>query len=504
MRELALVGFVAIFFGLGSYQIVGEVRFFNGANLALGIAALVAAATLAMRRARGVQEPALRGPLLESALTILAVLWGAVLFLQFVRLLDVRFDWTFEGRYETSLAMIKVLDALEAPALATLYTASGDPRLRPSRMLLDEFARHGQLEVRSRILEQFPDDEDRYGIGSSNSVVIEYGGDWRLVERPSEGTLYEAISQLSSSQERVLYVTVGAGEGDLEDGGDLGYSGFRAALETEGYELRPLPTAAIAQVPPDADGLIVMSPERRLTENALAAISDYLKEGGRLMVFIDPGSDSGIEDLLADYGLTSPDAIVIDPASGPIDGDAAGLDPVVFNYSDHPVSRGLGRNRQTFFRRARAFALHKPEPEDRLRVAVHASGDSWLYSDPGELDGHATPRRPENAVLDYHALVATGQYERNGRQARIVAFGDSDLASNRYLRTLYNLDLVMNAVHWAVEREADITIRPKATRVIQFPVPIQNSLSALYGVGLVVPELLLLSGGLIWLRRRAA
>ena len=35
MRELALVGFVAIAFGLGSYQIVGEVRFFNGA-LSLG------------------------------------------------------------------------------------------------------------------------------------------------------------------------------------------------------------------------------------------------------------------------------------------------------------------------------------------------------------------------------------------------------------------------------------------------------------------------------------
>ena len=62
----------------------------------------------------------------------------------------------------------------------------------------------------------------------------------------------------------------------------------------------------------------------------------------------------------------------------------------------------------------------------------------------------------------------------------------------------------MNAVHWSAEREAAITLRPKATRVVQFPVPIQNSLTALYGVGLVVPEVLLLLGGLIWLRRRAA
>jgi hypothetical protein len=504
MRELALVGFVALAFGLGSYQIVGEVGVFNGANLALGIGALLAAGVLALGRAGRVQEPALRAPLIESALTIVAVFWGAILLLQFLNLLDLRFDWTFEGRYETSPAMLGALDSLETPALATLYTVSGDPRLRPTRMLLEEFGRHAQLEVRSRALEQFPEDEDRFGIGSSNSVVIEYGGDWRLVERPSEGTLYEAISQLTRSRERILYVTVGAGEGDLEKSDDLGYTGFRAALETEGYELRPLPTAAISEVPRDADGLIVISPERRLTDEALKAISNYLEDGGRLVAFTDPGRESGIEDLLAEYGLASADAIVIDPASGPIDGDAPGLNPLVFNYSEHPVTQGLSRNRQTFFRRARAFQLYKPEPEDRLKAVVHASGESWLHSDLDGLQAFETPERPADAIVDYHALVATGVYDRDGQETRIVAFGDSDVASNRYLRALYNLDLVTNAVHWALEREADITIRPKATRIIQFPVPIQNSLSALYGIGLVVPELLLLCGGLIWLRRRAA
>ena len=64
-------------------------------------------------------------------------------------------------------------------------------------------------------------------------MVVEYGGDWRLVERPSEGSLYEALSQLSTDRQGVLYVSVGTGEGDLERSDDLGFSGFRAALETE-------------------------------------------------------------------------------------------------------------------------------------------------------------------------------------------------------------------------------------------------------------------------------
>ena len=62
----------------------------------------------------------------------------------------------------------------------------------------------------------------------------------------------------------------------------------------------------------------------------------------------------------------------------------------------------------------------------------------------------------------------------------------------------------MNTLHWVVERENDITLRPKIGSTIQFPVPIQNSLRAFYGVGVLIPELLLLAGGLVWLRRRDA
>ena len=60
----------------------------------------------------------------------------------------------------------------------------------------------------------------------------------------------------------------------------------------------------------------------------------------------------------------------------------------------------------------------------------------------------------------------------------------------------------MNAIHWIVERESAITLRPKGARLVQFPVPIQSSLTALYGVGLLIPELLILAAGLAWLRRR--
>ena len=53
-------------------------------------------------------------------------------------------------------------------------------------------------------------------------------------------------------------------------------------------------------------------------------------------------------------------------------------------------------------------------------------------------------------------------------------------------------------------READITIRPKAGQLLQFPIPVKRSLNALYGVGLLVPELIIMTGAWIYIRRRSS
>jgi hypothetical protein len=507
MRPFGTLGLVAAAFGLASYQVLEEWNAFNVANLAAGGAAMAAGAWGALRRLRARTTPVDRDIAIDAVLSAVAVVWGAVLVQLLVSVWGPRFDWTFERRYELAPATLEVLAELSArgPVELTLYFSAGDPRRRATRMLLEQMARGHDVAVDERDLETSPEEEDTYGIGSSNSVVVAQGGRWELVERPSEGALYEALARLRDPKSEILYVSAGTGEGDMTRSGDADFSGLRAALETEGYRVRPLPTALVDEVPEDADALLVIAPQRRLAENALAAIRRWLDErGGRLIAMLEPGSESGIEEILADYGLHSPDEVVIDPASGAIEGDAAGLNPIANAYADHPVSRGLDANRMTFFRHARSFVLRKSRPEDHVGAAVYTSGDAWLHPDTSTLNRERTPERTPDRAGDYRALVVAGSYERGGRQARIVAFGDSTFASNRYLRALYNLDLAMNAVHWALEREPAITLRPKTGGLLQFPVPIQNALNALYGIGLLVPELLVLTGAWVWLRRRGA
>ncbi len=512
MRGLGILGLVATAFGVASHQVLAEWNVYNTVNVAVGgvlLAIAIVAGTMRLMRRTTAPDA---GPTLDALLMAVSVAWGAVLVELALAYWGVRFDWTFEQRFLLAPATRTVISELadEGPVDLTLYVAQGDPRQRGTRLLLEQIARAAgrgkPVTTGVRDLDASPEEEDHYGIGSSNSVVILHGGNWELVERPTEGALYEALEKLlHPANRKLLYVAAGAGEGDFERSDDAGFSGLRAALETEGYALRPWPTAVAPDVPADADGVLVIAPERRLTAEALAGLRRYLDaRGGRLVAFLEPGRTTGVEEILAEFGLTSPDAIVIDPDSGPAEGDAPGLNPLAHGYAQHPVTRGLDHNRMTFFRHARSFTLHKPRPDDRLTAIVFSSGDAWLDRDTSHLNRKRTPERPPDAQIEYWPLVVAGQYERDGQQVRIVAFGDATFATNRYLRTLFNLDLTLNAVHWALEREPAITLRPKLGHLLQFPVPIQRSLDALYGVGLLVPELLVMAGAWVWIRRRGA
>jgi hypothetical protein len=503
-HELALVGLVAVVFGLGSYYATGAFALFNAANLAIGAAALLAALASGARGLGSAGGPLGRRLLARGALRVAAALGVAVGLERAAARAEVRFDWTFERRYELSPATRKALHELQGPLEALLFYDPLDPRRRQTRLLLESLEREGDVRVRELAIDAAEDEVDRYEVPGSNSVVLVVGDRFETVDRPTEGALYEALYRLRARRGGTLVFLTGEGEGDLARTDPVGYSGLAAALETEGYALRSVVSAALDEVPEEAAAVFVVTPRRRLLPGALGALRRYLLRGGRLVALLEPGVDSGVEDLLAEFGMRSPDALVVDPASAPLDEAGRGVSPLIHNYETHPATRGLDPSRMAVFHGARAFELRKPQPEDAVQRTALSSPRAWLSPDLSLLESRAAPPVPDGARQGYQALAAAGRYRRERGETRIAVFGDGDFASNRYLRALYNLDLLLNAVHWTTEQEPEITLRPKLRTPLNFPIPLQNTLRALYGVGLAVPELMLLAGGLVWLRRRSA
>lgn len=505
MREVSLAGLVAVVFGLGSFYATGELGTFSIVNLGAGSLLLLAAAISRARHLRVAGGPHSRAVIARGLLGIAAATVLGVAIERAAAWSEIRFDWTFEQRFELADATRQALADLSEGLSATLFHDPLDPRVRRTRLLLQTLAEVGHLEVHERVLQEAPEDADRFGVGSSNTIVFELGERFETVDRPTEGAIYEALYRLRRLGSRNLVLLRGEGEGDPNRSDDLGFSGLAAALATEGYRLRSVVTAALEEVPANTDAVIAIAPRRRLTPGAVSALRRYLAQGGSLVALLEPGEVSGLEGLLAEFGISASDVVVVDPASAPMETSrAAGTDIVAHNYEVHPATQGLDRNRMTYFPGARAFTLRKMRSEDELKRIVLSSPRSWSSEDLSLLDASARRPSAEGARLDYQTLVAAGRFPREDGEVRIVVFGDADFASNRYLRALYNLDLVLNAVHWVTQREADITLRPKIRETIHFPLPLTDSVRALYGVGLLLPELLLIAGGIVWLRRRTA
>ena len=508
MRVAALFGLIALVFAASSYYASSHFGVFGWVNLAGGLVGL-GAATLAWLRDAHLGTGAARRRLAPKLGWVLASVIAAIALERLADRSGLRFDATADARYTLAPATRAALAALPGPLTATLYVDEGDNRARSTRMLLQTLATAGDVEVRERKIEESSEDVERFEIASSNTVVLGLGERDEVVTRPSEGSLYEGLRRLAGERGHVVYVARGEGEGDVQRTDASGFSGLAAALQTEGFVVRDFVTAARDAVPDDASVLLVIGPQRPMRAESLAGIDAWLARGGRLVAMLDPGYETGLEVLLARYGFELPDAVVIDPAAGPIEGDPPGVNPIAFQYATHPITQGLDATRMVFFRKARpVLPRHKPEPDDDLRGVVYASRRSWLASNVDAVQRGAAPERPATVEEDSWPLLAVGRYPRRHdgaapTETRIAVIGDSDLASNRSLRALYNLDLVVNTIHWAAHRESEITLRPKLLTPDQYPLTPQQSLDMLYGVGLLVPELCLAAAAWTWARRRS-
>src|SRR5262249_27144383 len=119
----------------------------------------------------------------------------------------------------------------------------------------------------------------------------------------------------------------------------------------------------------------------------------------------------------------------------------------------NPVTRNLSNRTMLLFPRARPVELgRKPAPDDKLDRGAFASKRAWVSPNLALAVAGRETEPPPDAGGSEIPVLATGRYPRgdgdDANEARIVAIGDRDFASNRLLEALYNRDLFMNAIRW--------------------------------------------------------
>jgi ABC-type uncharacterized transport system involved in gliding motility auxiliary subunit len=425
-----------------------------------------------------------------------------------------RFDVTAGNLHTLSPQSIQILDQiLEAPdqQIEIIGVYPGGQGQEDFERWLDEYRAYADRAGRSdgggrpdrisyRTLDPIrqPGEADRLGWDAYGSgLIVSVGGRSQQVHTPDEQDITSALLKVSRDTVPVVYFLSGHGEPSPTGSEEDDYGQIGALLADNNYEVRTLNLAVTGTVPSDAALLVLAGPETPLLPDERASLRTYLQSGGKALIMLDPGVESGINDVLAPWEVRVEDMVVVDLQRG-LSGDV--VTPVIDRYAFSQITKDLPMVALPL-----ACPIVGPVEGDTVegyQALAQTSVQSWADSDVPDADGSPAGDLAYDESTDLRGpltLLATVEVG----ETRIVLVGDSDLATNAVLQQIPNGQyLLLNAVNWLAEEEELIAIGPKANvpRTIQMST-IQEG-TVCFGSLILIPGAVLVAGLAVWLRRR--
>ena len=433
-----------------------------------------------------------------------------------------RWDLTAARQFSLSDQTKKVLQDLKEPVHIRVFARSEDFRRFHDR--LDEYT-YQSKQVSAEYIdpEKRPGIAQQYGVTALGTVVFDYKGRNEKVTNDGEQELTNALIKVVQGRQPKVYFTEGHGEKDTTSADRSGYNGISAALGSDNFVVDKIVLAQMTAVPADADVVIVAGPKTDFLAPEIDMLRAYLQRGGKLFVMLDPvlkadqPQPTGLQGLLKDWGIDAGNDVVLD-VSGM--GRLIGTDesvPVAASYPSHPITENF--NLLTAYPLARSMTpIEGGTNGHTAQKIVETSRSSWAETnlksltggEPAKMDG-ADKQGPVSLAATVSAPApdapAPKDPAKDGENApkpetRVVAFGDSDFASNAALGVQGNRDLFLNAVNWLAQQENLISIRPRDPEDRRITLTADQERRIFYLTVLIVPGLVLLAGVQTWWRRR--
>ncbi len=334
-------------------------------------------------------------------------------------------------------------------------------------------------------------------------LAVSYQGRSENIQRLSEQQLTNALLRLSRQDDRWVVFLTGHGERDPfgEANHDLGL--FGKELERKGLKVQRI-NPAENTIPGNTHLLVIAGPRVALLPGAVEQVRSWVANGGNLLWLAEPGKPAGLEPLAEQLGIAFLPGVVVDATTQMLGIDNPSF-VVVTAYPNHDVTRDLGVI--TVFPEAAALEI---SPVDGLEATPLLTTATRSWTEIGELSGEIrfdADSDERAGPLDIGVVISTvadsdDEPEETAGSQRIVVVGDGDFLSNTYLGNGGNLDLGLNLVHWLSHDEAFINIQMKTAP--DTTLELGRISQVVIGLGSLIglPVLLLITGLVIWLRRR--
>jgi ABC-type uncharacterized transport system involved in gliding motility auxiliary subunit len=337
------------------------------------------------------------------------------------------------------------------------------------------------------------------------------GGGSTIKTFKGEEAFTSAILAVTEQKQPKVVFAQGHGEAPLDSGErGRGYADAKQLLERDNMTVATWNALGKADLPADADVLIVAGPQTAWLEPESGALAKYLAGGGHALVLLDPvlpgpgaaPPDLGLKPVLDPYGLKLGDDLVVDPANAlPL----VGAETVLANkFGTHPIVRSISAAGLPVIFPVTRSVTKAEKPPDGVAEAmlVETSPEGWGETNLKSLET-GIEKGPGDTPGPVSLAVAVGGDEKPGAKTpRLVVAGNSRFATSGYLANGANGMLFANAVHWLSGAEKQIGIPPKTPE--QTALSLTDSQVQKIAIASVagLPVLAVLLGIWVWYRRR--
>jgi hypothetical protein len=329
-----------------------------------------------------------------------------------------------------------------------------------------------------------------------------------------ESAVTSAVLDVSQPDKRKIYFLAGHGEmrpDDVER--TRGLSGLSDELRQRNFEIASLDLSLTRKIPDDADkGLLIIAgpkgPYQRFEELLL---QNFLTtRAGRVIILLEPGQpQTGLENLLFDWGIIAYDNFVIDPDPNSIteNGDFR-LWRFLRDPASHITDSVIDNNLPVLVGPARVVSNDLGAVDDGLSVKklIASSDKAW-----GETSYRLRPPFQYTPGQDLHGelgiMVVSERLKPANlplsvRGGRLAVFGAADVVTNNRIFNLGNLDLFLATVRWAVADDTPINV--PARPIQRFALSLSQEELNRLRLGLVfgVPAAVALLGLIVYWTRR--
>lgn len=475
-------------------------RTFDGWVRGLLIAGIASIAVYALLRPQDLQR-ALTGRTVRygsNALVLSIAAIGIVVLLNYLaNRYYKRFDVTEGNLHSLSPQSLQVLSELDSPIDVIGVYPNGQGK-ESFEIWLDAYQAHtDQIAYRTIDPIRQPGEADRLGWNAyGGGLIVRRGTRTQQVRTADEQDITSALLKVSRDASQPIYFLSGHGEPSPTGYENADYGQIGALLEDNNYLVRTLNLAISDTVPVDAALVVVAGLQTPLLDAERAALRGYLEGGGKALIMLDPGVESGINDVLAPWDVRVENALVVDAQRG-LSGDP--VTPLIDRYQFSQITKDL-----PMLALPLACPITGPAGETMggYLPLAETSAQAWAEAEPQVEELRYDEGQDLPGPLTLLATVEDLSGDA-GEVTRLVLVGDSDLISNGVLAQIPNGEfLLLNAVNWLAEEESLIAIGPKTNvpRTIRMTA-IQEG-TVCFGSLILIPGTIALAGLLVWLKRR--